>query len=131
MADEVKISNLTHGEQISTVRNAFNKVDDDIRMMFQELDEKVQEVHEIDDSQLDVKFDKLIAIEYLIVRVRSRVMRELTNVQHALSKSGGTSFDRVFKDRYNTVVMFCQRLNEFRDDIALVQRSMYSRTFGR
>lgn len=128
MAEDAR---LTYGTQVSTLRDAFSNTDKAIHQMFQELNNKIEEVHNVPDAQMDAKFDKLIAVEYLIVRVRSRVMTELANVQAALSTSGGSSLDRVIKDRYNSVIIMCQRLNEFRDDISVIQRSMYSRTFGR
>lgn len=128
MAEDAR---LTYGTQVSTLRDAFSNTDKAIHQMFQELNSKIEEVHNVPDAQMDAKFDKLIAVEYLIVRVRSRVMTELANVQAALSTSGGSSLDRVIKDRYNSVIIMCQRLNEFRDDISVIQRSMYSRTFGR
>lgn len=128
MADEARI---TYASQVATLRETFASTDKVIYGMFQELDKKMEGLHVTPDTDLYLKFDRLIAIEYLIVRVRSRVMTELSNVQAALSASGGTSVDKILKERYNTVILLCQRLNELRDDIAVIQRSMYSRTFGR
>lgn len=124
-------SNITLTQQSSTLKEQFHKVDRILQGMFNELDDSLEVLRD-EKLSLSEKFDVLVGAEYLLTRIRSRVLRELAGVQSVMS-SPTTSpvIDKLFKDRYNTVILFCQRLNELREDMSVIQRSMWARSYGR
>lgn len=126
MAEQVTLS-----QQTASLKDTFHKVDVEINSMFEELESVMEPLSDSSISH-STKFDILIGAEYLLVKIRTRVLRELSSIQSVFSMSTKSDVaDRLFKERYNTVILMCQRLNEFRDDMLLVQRSMWARNNGR
>lgn len=123
--------NVTLAQQTTTLKQQFHNFDKTVRDMFESLDSALELLEEPRMS-LNEKFDIVISAEYLIVRVRAKILSELSKVQAVMSApSTNTTLDKLFKDRYNNIIVLCQRINELRDDFATIQRSMYARNMGR
>lgn len=125
------MAGVTLTQQIASLREQMHKFDRSMVASFEELDQALQSLSD-SDLTIQQKFDIVIDAEYLIVRVRSKVLLELSRIQSVMSSpTNSEAVNRQFKDRYNTVISTCQRLNELREDFSVVQRSMYARTFNK
>lgn len=127
MAEHVTLS-----QQSTYLREQFNRFDNTLMNMFESLDSALAELEHPDRYSHAQMFDIVIGAEYLIVRVRAKILSELAKIQCALSASTTTTgVEKLFKDRYNNIIAMCQRVNELREDFAVVQRSMWARNQGR
>lgn len=126
MADRVTLL-----QQTSALRSQFNKFDESVQTLFDSLDKALEDLSSEDYSH-NQKFDIVIGAEYLVVRVRAKILLELSRIQTVISApTTPTGVEKLFRDRYSTVVTMCQRLNELREDFSVVQRSMWARNAGR
>ena len=127
MAEQVTLS-----QQTATLKSAFNSFDVKLRNMMESLDNALDSLNQQDQMTLQEMFDVVIAAEYLIVRVRSKILSELSRIQCVLSSTTSTAgVEKLFKDRYNYIISMCQRINELREDFSVIQRSMWARANGR
>lgn len=124
-------SGVTLSQQVASLKDAFYRFDRMMVSNFEEL-EQALEVLGSSDLSLQQKFDVVIDSEYLITRLRSKVLLELSRIQSVMSNpTNSETINRQFKERYNSVISTCQRLNELREDFSVVQRSMYARSFNK
>lgn len=120
--------NVTLVQQAASLREQFNKFDVALKNMLESLDEALQGLEHPERYNYNQMFDIVIGAEYLIVRVRAKILSELSKVQCALSASTTTTgVEKLFKDRYNNIISLCARINELREDFSVVQRSMWAR----
>ena len=127
MAEQVTLS-----QQTATLKSAFNAFDTKLREMLTSVDEALDILNNQDFMSLQEMFDIVVAAEFLIVRVRSKILSELSRIQCVLSSTTSTAgVEKLFKDRYNYIISMCQRINELREDFSVIQRSMLARTNGR
>lgn len=127
MAEQVTLS-----QQTATLKSAFNSFDIKLRSMMESLDEALDTLNRQDEMSLQQMFDVVVSAEFLIVRVRSKILSELSRIQCVLSSTTSTAgVEKLFKDRYNYIISMCQRINELRDDFSVIQRSMWARNNGR
>lgn len=127
MAEQVTLS-----QQSAYLREQFNRFDTTLMNMFESLDSALAELEHPERYSHAQMFDIVIGAEYLIVRVRAKILSELSKIQCALSASTiTTGVEKLFKDRYNNIIAMCQRVNELREDFSVVQRSMWARSNGR
>ena len=127
MAEQVTLS-----QQTATLKSAFNSFDIKLRSMMESLDEALDTLNRQDEMSLQQMFDVVVSAEFLIVRVRSKILSELSRIQCVLSSTTSTAgVEKLFKDRYNYIISMCQRINELRDDFSVIQRSMWARHNGR
>ena len=127
MAEQVTLS-----QQTAALKSAFNSFDIKLRSMMESLDEALDTLNRQDEMSLQQMFDVVVAAEFLIVRVRSKILSELSRIQSVLSSTTSTAgVEKLFKDRYNYIISMCQRINELRDDFSVIQRSMWARNNGR
>lgn len=127
MAEQVTLS-----QQTATLKSAFNAFDLKLREMFTSVDEALDTLNNQDSMSLQEMFDIVVAAEFLIVRVRSKILSELSRIQCVLSSTTSTAgVEKLFKDRYNYIISMCQRINELREDFSVIQRSMWARNNGR
>lgn len=121
---------VTLSQQVATVKEQFAKVDRTISSMIGELADALDSLNNPTDP-LNAKFEIVIEAEFLLTRARSKVIKELATIQEVISSQPSAGIEKLFRDRYNTIISFCSRLNELREDFSCVQRSMYARNFGR
>lgn len=127
MAEQVTLS-----QQTATLKSAFNTFDIKLREMLTSVDEALDTLNNQDSMSLQEMFDIVVAAEFLIVRVRSKILSELSRIQCVLSSTTSTAgVEKLFKDRYNYIISMCQRINELREDFSVIQRSMWARNNGR
>lgn len=127
MAEQVTLS-----QQTATLKSAFNAFDIKLREMLTSVDEALDTLNNQDSMSLQEMFDIVVAAEFLIVRVRSKTLSELSRIQCVLSSTTSTAgVEKLFKDRYNYIISMCQRINELREDFSVIQRSMWARNNGR
>lgn len=127
MAEQVTLS-----QQTATLKSAFNSFDIKLREMLTSVDEALDTLNNQDSMSLQEMFDIVVAAEFLIVRVRSKILSELSRIQCVLSSTTSTAgVEKLFKDRYNYIISMCQRINELREDFSVIQRSMWARNNGR
>lgn len=123
---------VTLSQQSAALREQFNRFDNILMNMFESLDDALAELEHPERYNHAQMFDIVIGAEYLIVRVRAKILSELAKIQCAISASTTTTgVEKLFKDRYNNIIAMCQRVNELREDFAVVQRSMWARNQGR
>lgn len=122
---------VTLSQQTATLRESFNQFDSVLRDIFVKLEDALSRLYE-EDLSLNKKFDIVIEAEYIVVAARAKILVELSNIQKVLSSSTTSSgIEKLFKDRYSTIISMCQRINELREDFSVVQRSMWARNNGR
>ena len=127
MAEQVTLS-----QQTATLKSAFNSFDIKLRSMMESLDEALDTLNRQDEMSLQQMFDVVVSAQFLIARVRSKILSELSRIQCVLSSTTSTAgVEKLFKDRYNYIISMCQRINELRDDFSVIQRSMWARNNGR
>ena len=127
MAEQVTLS-----QQTATLKSAFNTFDIKLREMLTSVDDALDTLNNQDSMSLQEMFDIVVAAEFLIVRVRSKILSELSRIQCVLSSTTSTAgVEKLFKDRYNYIISMCQRINELREDFSVIQRSMWARNNGR
>lgn len=122
---------VTLSQQTATLKESFNRFDSVLRDIFMKLEDALSRLYE-EDLSLNKKFDIVIEAEYIVVAARAKILVELSSIQNVLSSSTTSSgIEKLFKDRYSTIISMCQRINELREDFSVVQRSMWARNNGR
>lgn len=93
--------------------------------LFSQLDSELDKLGNMGLS-LSAKNDIVMSTEYLLVRLRSKLISELSSIQMVLSGGPVVAIQKAFKERLNAVLVYLARLNELRADFELIQRTRYT-----
>lgn len=93
--------------------------------LFSQLDSELDKLGNMGLS-LSAKNDIVMSTEYLLVRLRSKLISELSSIQMVLSGGPAVAIQKAFKERLNAVLVYLARLNELRADFELIQRTRYT-----
>lgn len=110
----------------SSIEDTFSKRDSEIYKLFCLLDDHLSQIVAGGLTLSDL-YKVLLGGEHVLVRLRSLVLREVSECNCALSSNSTKSglVTKLYRDRLGVLISYCQRLNELRDDFSVVQRSMY------
>lgn len=91
----------------------------------------LESTEQLDDSETKLtnkeKYAMIISIEFLLVRLRLLVASEQLKVKSIIaSPTTPSAWFKPFKDRDVYLATFHQKLLEIREDIAVLQKTMYS-----
>lgn len=115
---------------------------DRIMRAFHANDVKIEEMMGRLDAALEVlggdrvlsdeeKYRVVQGAEYLLVRLRSLLLRELVGCGSALSGGSVSAMvTKLFRDRRQDVMVLCGRLNELREDFQAIQRTVWTGKAG-
>ena len=110
---------------VDALRSCQQKFEAQERMLsglFSQLDSELDKLGNMGLS-LSAKNDIVMSTEYLLVRLRSKLISELSSIQMVLSGGPVVAIQKAFKERLNTVLVYLARLNELRADFELIQRT--------
>jgi hypothetical protein len=113
---------------VDALRSCQQKFEAQERMLsglFSQLDSELDKLGNMGLS-LSAKNDIVMSTEYLLVRLRSKLISELSSIQMVLSGGPVVAIQKAFKERLNTVLVYLARLNELRADFELIQRTRYT-----
>lgn len=79
----------------------------------------------------ELKSQRVLQGEYLLVRLRTQLLAEYSSIQQALSSKPGVAIEKLFSGRLSVVKDYLAQLNQFRADMEAVQRTRYIDTFRR
>lgn len=113
---------------VDALRSCQQKFEAQERMLsglFSQLDSELDKLGNMGLS-LSAKNDIVMSTEYLLVRLRSKLISELSSIQMVLSGGPVVAIQKAFKERLNAVLVYLARLNELRADFELIQRTRYT-----
>jgi hypothetical protein len=113
---------------VDALRSCQQKFEAQERMLsglFSQLDSELDKLGNMGLS-LSAKNDIVMSTEYLLVRLRSKLISELSSIQMVLSGGPAVAIQKAFKERLNAVLVYLARLNELRADFELIQRTRYT-----
>lgn len=101
--------------------------DKEVNQLFDRITEIVDSVDELNHKK---SYDALISIEFLFTKIRIILTAEYSIIRQTLctAKVPATIAPRL-KQRESYLSLEFQRLNEIREDIAVVQKLVYSKSF--
>lgn len=111
-------------DRINSVLSAFDKKNKEIEDLFQRIE---QDTDSLLDKDVDRNYETVLKIEFILVKLRIVVSHELSLVKMAINSEIPTAVLTAFKKREQLLLSLVQRLNELRDDITTVQRSIYTK----
>lgn len=79
----------------------------------------------------ELKSQRVLQGEFLLVRIRTHLLAEYSSLQQALSTKPGAGAEKLFSARLVTVKDYLAQLNQFRADMEAVQRTRYIDSFRR
>lgn len=113
---------------VDALRSCQQKFEAQERMLsglFSQLDSELDKLGNMGLS-LSAKNDIVMSTEYLLVRLRSKLISELSSIQMVLAGGPVVAIQKAFKERLNAVLVYLARLNELRADFELIQRTRYT-----
>lgn len=111
-------------DRINSVLSAFDKKNKEIEDLFQRIE---QDTDSLLDKDVDRNYETVLKVEFILVKLRIVVSHELSLVKMAINSEIPTAILTAFKKREQLLLSLVQRLNELRDDITTVQRSIYTK----
>lgn len=111
-------------DRINSVLSAFDKKNKEIEDLFQRIE---QDTDSLLDKDVDRNYETVLKVEFILVKLRIVVSHELSLVKMAINSEIPTAVLTAFKKREQLLLSLVQRLNELRDDITTVQRSIYTK----
>lgn len=111
-------------DRINSVLSAFDKKNKEIEDLFQRIE---QDTDSLLDKDVDRNYETVLKVEFILVKLRIVVAHELSLVKMAINSEIPTAVLTAFKKREQLLLSLVQRLNELRDDITTVQRSIYTK----
>lgn len=116
-------SNLN--KDINSIYSLMTKNDTAYTLLFDSVVEKTVDL-EGDDSTKQ-KYDSVIAIEFILVRLRILISTEQVKVKSVINnKMTPVTWVPIFKQRDVLLSSYHQKLIELRDDIATLQKAVYT-----
>lgn len=79
----------------------------------------------------ELKSQRVLQGEFLLVRLRTHLLAEYSSLQQALSTRPGAGAEKLFSARLSVVRDYLSQLNQFRADMEAVQRTRYIDSFRR
>lgn len=119
---------LSLPETMQRFRGKFNVLEVEYEQMFRQLSSSLNRLG-IDGLSARQREDVVLDSEYLIVRLRSRIMCEIASVQKVLSLELRPLLVDLLKSRLGVLTSYMVRLNELRSDCEVVQRTRYVDSF--
>lgn len=113
---------------IKRYREKFAEMEQEYSGLFAQLDGSLGRLG-IDGLSARQREDVLLDSEYLLVRLRSRILCELSSVQSVLSMELRPLLVDLFKARQGVLTSYMSRLNELRADCEVIQRTRYVDSF--
>ena len=121
------MSNVVQNEEyINQVLGLIDSKNEEINKIFDLLDKKTAPL--VDEKSDSSKFDIVLSAEFLIIRLRVILVWETSQIKHIISDCDlSFNLTAVFKKRESYLITVLQRMNELRDDLTVVQRSVYTK----
>lgn len=113
-------------KEINHVYNLMAKKNDHYTKLWATIEE---ETEMLDDSSLTTKkkYEAIISVEFLLVRLRLLIGSEQMKVKEILSnRDTPSAWFKPFKERDVYLASFHQKLMEIREDVAVLQKAVYS-----
>jgi len=102
------------------------KKDDQIESLFLRIEEKTDVI--LEDEDIQKNFEAVISTEFLMVKLRVFITHELSSVKLILNNNESNKLIiPIFKKREVYLLSMIQRLNELRDDLTTIQRTIYTK----
>ena len=73
------------------------------------------------------KYDVILGVEFLLFKLRVKVTFETMKVKHLLGAELPVSVQAKFKQRSEYLSTYLIRLNEIRDEVAVIQKMVYTK----
>lgn len=109
---------------LQAYRDKFADQDTMINSLFVQLDTELDKLGDPSRSRSD-KNDVVLESEYLLTRLRSKLLVELSSIQKVLNSVSNAGATKLFKERLNMVMVYLGRLNDLRADFEVIQRTRY------
>lgn len=109
---------------LQAYRDKFADQDTMINSLFVQLDTELDKLGDLSRSRSD-KNDVVLESEYLLTRLRSKLLVELSSIQKVLNSVSNAGATKLFKERLNMVMVYLGRLNDLRADFEVIQRTRY------
>lgn len=127
---EPAVAELPLSELTKLYRARFQSLEKEYAGMFQQLDGSLGRLS-VAGLSARQREDFLLDSEYLIVRLRSRLLSEVSSINTILAVEQRPLVVDMFKARMSTLTSYFTRLNELRADCEVVQRTRYVDSFRR
>lgn len=121
-------SSVTGAGVADSLRRQFMAQEDVLGGMIGELSARLDQLGRPDISK-DSKNDIVLGVEYMVVRLRGRLLLEMSNIRRALSCDSGVVMTKLLRERIGVVEGYSSLLNQLRQDFDTIQRMRYNDGF--
>lgn len=128
--NEINYSKETLSQMTSQLNSTITKKDEVITSLLSEIVDLIESCPS--DMTISAISTFVISIEWRIVRARMVIFHEISTLHKMLNlKPASEVMVKTMKNRINQLLLYCQRFNEVKDDLQVIQKMVYTSNLSR